>query len=111
MEVESEIKTTTTGQVIEVVVRAAVPVLFMCIGWIGSSLIDHNERLAKIEASRYTPKDAKEDMLRIEATVKSSEIRRDEWLRERFSAITGSLQRIDDKLGALEQRVSKAEVK
>lgn len=97
------------ARVSDVLVRAAVPVLFMLMGWVGNSLFDHSERIASIEASRYTAEMARRD--RQEMRRELGTMADQPWLRERIENVLAQIKQVDERVKRVETRLERIEDK
>ncbi len=59
--VGSRLKDSNVFTVIQFVVAGLFPVVTMGLGWTANALVDHEVRLSRIEANRYTAADAHAD--------------------------------------------------
>ena len=89
----------------DVAVKIAMPILLGISSWTGTTLLDHENRLTTIEASRYTSSDGEEDraalaeaLTDLKLTVQSNEstnaailhrLERVERLLERLAEVEG----------------------
>lgn len=88
---------------VDIGVAIIVPLLTAAMGWTASEIYEHGQRLAAIEATRYTSKEAKEDQkLLVEAMneIKDALHRIDKQTLEVRGMIDGArkdIQKIQDK--------------
>lgn len=95
-----------------VLMAATWPILLGVSSWAGAKLLDHENRIVMIEASRYTTKDAKQDRERRDVAAKeiasslteikvalAKEQAESAQTRERLSAIDRKLDKVADAVG------------
>lgn len=92
------------GKIWDAVLKAIVAILLAASGFVANALMDHGDRITRIEANRYTSSDGLRDHRLVMASIKALEIP-PQWFRARVEKMEAKLDEIQKDLAEVRAKI------